>query len=179
VNRKLKKLYHKYEFLSLEIDEMEQSIEDCKDKWYEDYGESVKESPVYKEVDTGEKEDELWEEVEEKQPKEKSEKLKKLYKKLSKKLHPDHGGDEDEFINIKRFYDQSNYFEMTKMADQYDIEYDVEESDISKYEQTIQRLEKKLEDLKFNTIYCFYSGSDTQKKVAAQQLEKYYQTKIF
>jgi hypothetical protein len=179
VNKKIKKLYHKYEFLSLEIEEMESSIEECKDKWFDDYGEAVKESPIYKKVDDGSDPDELWEEVEEKPTKEKSEKLKKLYKKLSKKLHPDRGGNEEEFINIKKYYEQSNYFEMTKLADEYDVEYDVEESDISKYEQTITRLEKKLEDLKFNTIYCFYSGSDTEKQIAAQQLEKYYQTKIF
>lgn len=176
MNFKLKKLYHQYEYLKLEIDEIENNIELCRDKWVDEYGDKLKNSPIFEpENEVAQFEDEL----QSSHKGEKSDKLKKLFKKLSKHLHPDKGGSAEEFKEAQRYYEDNNYFELSKIATKNQVEYDESEADISHYEETIKKMSKKLEDLKFNTIYCFYSGSDQHKQIAAQQLEKYYQIKLF
>ena len=174
---KLKKLYHQYEYLKLEIDEIENNIELCKDKWIDEYGDKLKDSPIFE----PENEVAIQEDDEQQQSSKgkKSDKLKKLFKQLSKHLHPDKGGDAEEFKEAQRYYEDNNYFELSKMATKNGVEYDESEADISHYEETIKKMNKQLEDLRFNTIYCFYSGSDQHKQIAAQQLEKYYQIKLF
>ena len=90
----VKKYYHKYKYLTMEIEQLQEEISQLEKKWMDEYRPKITNSPRF--VDNQE---ELQPEKEE--VKLDNTKLKPLYKKLSKKLHPDKGGDNDEFVKFK------------------------------------------------------------------------------
>ena len=45
--------------------------------------------------------------------------LDRLYRTLTLKTHPDKSGDKDDFINIKKLYDEENFFELLMYCDKY------------------------------------------------------------
>ena len=46
---------------------------------------------------------------------------KNLYKKLSKKVHPDRGGSNEEFIKLNELYEEGDYLGMIAKAEDYNI----------------------------------------------------------
>lgn len=169
----LKKYYHKYKYLSIEIEDFQKEIEGLQQKWYNTYRDRLEKSPRYVE-----NEQELHQNNED-PPKTDNKNLKPLYKKLSKKLHPDRGGNNEEFVKFKEEYEKGNYFGLTELAVENDIELDGYEIGIDEYKDQIQTLEKELKELKNNTFWWFYNGTPTQQQMAKYYLEQFYNTKIF
>lgn len=169
----LKKYYHKYKYLSIEIEEFQQEVEGLQKKWYDTYRDKLENSPRY--VDN---EQELQPSNDD-PPTTDNKNLKPLYKKLSKKLHPDRGGSDEEFVKFKEQYEKGDYFGLTETAIEHEIDLDDYEIGVDEYKQQIETLEKELKELKNNTFWWFYNGTNTQQQMAKYYLEQFYNTKIF
>lgn len=156
----------------MEIEETQSEISQLEKEWMDEYRPKLTNSPRF--VDN---EEEL--QPQETQPKLDNTKLKPLYKKLSKKLHPDKGGDNDEFVKFKEEYEKGNYFGLTDIALEHDIELGEDELDIKDYKHQINQLEKQLKSLSENTFFWFYKGTKEQQLMARYYLEHFYNTKIF
>jgi hypothetical protein len=172
MNLEVKKYYHKYKYLTMEIEELQEQISTFERKWMDEYRPKLNNSPRFVEDN-----EELTPEKEE--LKLDNTKLKPLYKKLSKKLHPDKGGDNDEFIKFKEEYEKGNYFGMRDLALEHDVELGEDELDIDDYKHQINQLEKQLKQLGENTFLWFYNGTKDQQLMARYYLEYFYNTKIF
>ena len=173
MNGEVKKYYHKYKYLTMEIEELQEQISSLEKQWMDEYRPKLNNSPRF-----ADNKEELQESKKE-EPKLDNTKLKPLYKKLSKKLHPDKGGDTDEFIKFKEEYERGNYFGLTDLAIEHDIELGEGELDIEDYKHQINQLEKQLKQLGENTFLWFYRGTKEQKLMARYYLEYFYNTKIF
>ena len=83
----------------MEIEETQSEISQLDKQWMDEYRPKLTNSPRF-----ADKKEEIT------PPKEElkldNTKLKPLYKKLSKKLHPDKGGDNDEFVKFKEEYER-------------------------------------------------------------------------
>lgn len=157
----------------MEIEETQSEISQLEKQWMDEYRPKLTNSPRF-----ADNKEELQPDNEP-QPKLDNTKLKPLYKKLSKKLHPDKGGDNDEFIKFKEEYEKGNYFGLTDLAMEHDIELSEDELDIEDYINQIQSLEKQLKSLSENTFLWFYNGTKEQQLMARYYLEYFYNTKIF
>ena len=173
MNGEVKKYYHKYKYLTMEIEELQEQISTLEKKWMDEYRPKITNSPRF-----ADNKEELQESKPE-EPKLDNTKLKPLYKKLSKKLHPDKGGDNDEFIKFKEEYEKGNYFGLTDLAIENDIELGDNEIDTQDYINQIQSLEKQLKSLNENTFLWFYKGTKDQQIMAKYYFEYFYNTKIF
>jgi hypothetical protein len=169
----VKKYYHKYKYLTMEIEELQEEISTLEKQWMDEYRPKITNSPRF--VDNTEE----LQEAKHEQPKLDNTKLKPLYKKLSKKLHPDKGGDNDDFIKFKEEYEKGNYFGLTDLAIENDIELGDNEIDTQDYINQIQSLEKQLKSLNENTFLWFYRGTKEQQLMAKYYFEYFYNTKIF
>lgn len=157
----------------MEIEELQSEIDKLEKEWMSKYRKKITNSPRF--VDNQE---ELQPEKDE-QPKLDNKNLKPLYKKLSKKLHPDKGGDNDEFVKFKEEYEKGNYFGLTDLAIENDIELGENEIDIEDYIHQINQLEKQVKKLGENTFLWFYKGTNEQQLMAKYYFEYFYNTKIF
>lgn len=168
----LKKYYHKYKYLSLEIEDLQEEIKVLQNKWYEKYRHKLNNSPRYVEEEetTDFKTNEF---------KTQNKNLKPLYKKLSKKLHPDTGGDTEKFVKFKEEYERGNFFGLTELAIENNIEIDKTQIGLEEYQNQIKTLESQLKELYNNTFYWFYKGNNEQQQMAKYYLESFYNTKIF
>ena len=103
MSRVIKKLSHKYQFLELELEDTEDQAQEYATVFNRHFGRYFidKNAEMWINEDTGEiRKDPPTDEK--KNPKlKKPEKLKKIYKKLSKYLHPDKGGTDKTFSELK------------------------------------------------------------------------------
>jgi|TARA_B110000444_G_C18511345_1_gene442434 hypothetical protein len=109
-----KKWIYRYKYLKYDLDE----TKELREKYVKDFNSKFlfkdKKEPVVV-IPEG---DELISPP--KKPKNK--KVKSLYKTLSKKLHPDKGGNEKDFNELNDFYESENILEMAIKAEELNIE---------------------------------------------------------
>tara|TARA_E500000318_G_scaffold59587_1_gene55308 strand:+ start:1178 stop:1675 length:498 start_codon:yes stop_codon:yes gene_type:complete len=110
--------------------------------------------------------------------KSKSPKLKKLYRKLSSEIHPDKGGTDDNFSELKNKYEDQDLIGLLETASKYNIKYDLDKSDIELFDSTISKLSKELNAFKTSLAYNFFNGDKNTKLMVINQLEKLWGTKI-
>ena len=96
----LKKYAYKYEYLQLELKEVELQIEEYTKIWNTEIAKFYLEKKIvaWQNTETGEL---LFNKPDKKTKRVKNSKLKKLYRNLSSVTHPDKGGNTDEFFEIK------------------------------------------------------------------------------
>jgi len=154
-----KKWIHKYKYLKYELDE----TKDLKEKYQQDFNSKF----TFKDKQDPEivipKEDII------KSPpkKEKDKEIKNLYKKLSKKLHPDKGGNEDEFKELNSFYKDDNILEMAIKAEELDIEIPNSDSFFSddNFEKLCNNLEEKASFMKSTLAWKWALATEEEKKI--------------
>lgn len=156
----------------MEIEQLQSEVSQLEKDWMSKYRTKITNSPRF--VDNQEEF-----QPKEEEPKLDNTKLKPLYKKLSKKLHPDKGGDNDEFVKFKEEYEKGNYFGLTDIAMEHNVELGEDELDIDDYVHQINQLEKQLKKLGENTFLWFYKGTKEQQLMAKYYLEYFYNVKIF
>tara|TARA_R110000782_G_C14515602_1_gene380457 strand:+ start:32 stop:553 length:522 start_codon:yes stop_codon:yes gene_type:complete len=109
-----KKWIYKYKYLKYDFDE----TKELKEKFQQDFNSKFE----FK----NKKEDEVIipkeDEVDSPPKKQKNKKIKELYKKLSKKLHPDKGGSEEDFNELNKFYESENILEMAIKSEELNLE---------------------------------------------------------
>ena len=154
-----KKWIHKYKYLKYELDE----IKELKEKYQQDFNSKF----TFKDKKNPEvvipEEDKL-----EKPPKkEKNKEVKDLYKKLSKKLHPDKGGNEDEFKELNNFYKEENILEMAIKAEELDIEIPNSDKFFSddNFEKLCNNLEKEANYMKSTLAWKWDLATEEERKI--------------
>ena len=184
MSRVLRKITHKYEFLKLELEEVEEELEDYLSIWNKHFGKYFvqKNSEMWVNEETGEMRDTPpgGDEADLDSPpkKKKPQKLKKLYKKLSTYTHPDKGGDIDDFNAIKKSYEEEDLIELLKYAGLYKIDFELEEEDELLVEQTCTNIQSQIEGHKGSMAYAFGSGDRNKKLAVIQMLEQHLGMKI-
>lgn len=182
MSRALKKITHKYEFLKLELEEVEEELESYMQVWAKHFGKYFvqKNSEMWVNEETGEMRSTPPEEkaAEKQVKKKKPEKLKKLYKKLSTYTHPDKGGDVEDFNAVKKSYEEEDLLELLKFAGLYQIDFELDDEDELLVEKSCSSIQTKIETHKGSMAYAYGSG-DIQKKLAViEMLEQHLGIKI-
>ena len=177
-----KKWIYKYKYLLAEQDEIEEKFSEYaaefnkfwKDKRTPENPQIKKESNVNwdtESIDEGEDEEEL-----KNQPKKEPKKGRELYKKISKEVHPDKGGNEEDFKEISELYSEENILGMYLKAEELGVE--LEESDLENIEETFDKScsiisEKNL--LKHQTLAWVWATCPLENKEALiEKIKKTY-----
>ena len=172
MSRFLKKLTHKYEFLKLELEETVEESEGYSQKWAQLFGRyfAEKESEFWLNEDTGELRKDLPEEEKNKKsPKPK--KLKELYKKLSKHTHPDKGGDEEDFNEVKDSYEKEDLINLISLAGRFGVDFEIEDDDQELIEKSCINLESQIKSTKETLSWAYFTGDKGKKKAVISMME--------
>tara|TARA_R110001592_G_scaffold141074_6_gene362395 strand:- start:4603 stop:5175 length:573 start_codon:yes stop_codon:yes gene_type:complete len=167
MSRIIKKLSHKYQFLELELEDTEEQAEEYATIFNRYFGKYFidKNAEMWVNEETGEVRDQPPSEQEKIKKRNKPEKLKKIYKMLSKYLHPDKGGTDETFSELKQAYDYNDLLSLVKIAGNNNIEIEVSEEDIELAEKSINRLQKSIVNFQ-NTLAWHFCTGDKNKKIA-------------
>ena len=168
MSRKLKKLTHKYEFLKLELEELEEQSEEYTLEWSKLFGKFFidKNQEMWVNEETGEvRKDPPTDDEEEEftQKEKKPEKVKKLYRKLSTVIHPDKGGTAEDFSLLKEYYEENNLLELLKFASDYNINYELDEEDELMIEGSCSKVDEKINNTKATLSWLYFTGDKNKK----------------
>ena len=100
------------------------------------------------------------------------EKLKKLYKKLAYYVHPDRGGSNDLFQKVNQAYESNNLMTLLNMAGEYELEYDVDDSDEKILHKNLNELEKEIDRKRSTLAWAWGSGDKTTRKYVVSEVER-------
>ncbi len=170
--RTLKKLSLQYQYLKLELEDIEEKMDQFQIDWSSRFGKYfVKEEvEMWENTETGERRDTLPKEDKPKKEN-KPEKLKKLYRSLSTQLHPDKGGSDEQFTDLKQAYENNDILELVNLAAENDIEVEIEEDDIELIKLSIKNLNKTILERKMTMIWQYYTGDENAKKIVIKKIE--------
>lgn len=96
---------------------------------------------------------------------------KSLYKKLSKILHPDKGGDEDEFVSISLMYRNQDTIGLYLKAEEYNIDVEnlLTEELISSFESSCENIEEEIEKIKSTVSWVWCNTSSPEEKESQEK----------
>jgi len=148
----LKKLKSEYKFLKVEVEYQAELFETAKKEFDKKFSNLLNLNiPNEKKV------------KEKKSVRKKS--LTKVYKKLAQKIHPDKKtGDTEDFRKLKKSVDDSDIDTMMDLADEYDIDIEVEVNQKDILLGKIERLKNKLDYYKKTLIMQWYTIDDSEKE---------------
>jgi hypothetical protein len=180
MSRFLKKLSHKYEFLKLELEEVEEEAEGYLKEWSVLFGKYFvdKNAEMWVNQETGEIRKDLPEEEKEKKRLDPPQKLKKLYRSLSARLHPDKGGSPSDFSELKHLYDSENLLELLKLAGTFNIDYELDEDDESLIQKSCENIGEKIHNTKKTLAWIYFTGNKQKKLAVIKSLEAEHGIKI-
>ena len=183
MNRKLKKLNLKHEYLLLEEEdvrlELHSYVSDFErrfDKYYnnpksksssetQDYiwvnqetGETSTTPPSDEDINSESKKSKD-KRLESKSKKVDSVKMKKLFKKLAAIIHPDRGGSDEEFHKLNEAYDDGDLITLLNYAKKYDIEYEMDKSDSEIFEKNLNKIESEISRMKSTLAWLWGTGN--------------------
>ena len=183
MNRKLKKLNLKHEYLLLEEEdvrlELHSYVSDFErrfDKYYNnpksksssethDYiwvkqetGETSTTPPSDEDINSESKKSKD-KRLESKSKKVDSVKMKKLFKKLAAIIHPDRGGSDEEFHKLNQAYDDGDLITLLNYAKKYDIEYEMDKSDSEIFEKNLNKIESEISRMKSTLAWLWGTGN--------------------
>lgn len=98
-----------------------------------------------------------------KKAKQAHESVKDIYKKAAKQLHPDKGGNEEEFKELNDRYKSNDLLGVIDMAVDNKIEFDYKESDIELMNTSIESVKEEIEDYKNKLAYVWKFGTPFQR----------------
>ena len=151
----LKKLVYQYKYLKLDLDELKEQHSELTSEFEKEFSNILKrKGNVEKEIPNVEKE---------KKSKHADESVKDIYKKAAKQLHPDKGGNEDEFKELNERYKSNDLLGVIDMAVDNKIEFDYKESDIELMNNSIESVKEDIEDYKNKLAYVWKFGSPFQR----------------
>lgn len=105
-------------------------------------------------------------------------KLKKLYKTLSRATHPDKGGDDEDFLLVGKFYEDGNLLELIRLAEKYNIEYEVQPDDEEIMNESVKKLEHEIFRIKDTLAWNWVKGNLQTKLNVIRAVEKETNRKI-
>jgi len=163
-----KKWIYKYKYLKFDFDE----VKELREKYNKEFNSKFKFKDRHEDEIIIPEENEL-----DPPPKKtKNKKIKELYKKLSKKVHPDKGGNEEDFNELNKFYESENILEMAIKAEEFDLEIE----DIDEYftdegfSNLCSKLEEETEFIKTTLAWKWATASEEEKKILIVLFETKY-----
>ena len=162
----LKKLVYQYKFLKLDLDDI--SVEHSKlvtkfEKEFEEFIPKPEPKP------------------EKSKPKKKvsvDSNVKKIYKDIAKQLHPDKGGDEEQFKELNERYKSNDLLGVIDYAVENNIEVSISEDDKNQLIDSIEQLNKKINNLKGTLAYVWEYGGNVERMSVLSTLEKHLNKKL-
>ena len=181
MSKTLEKLTYKYQYLKLELEEVEEEVSTYTTSFNSIFGKFFmdKASEFWVNEETGELRKERPEEVSEKKGKPTpSARLKKIYKKLSTITHPDKGGSSEEFFKVKSAYNDGNLLDLITAAAKYNVEYEYEPEDETLILQSIDKVSNKILGHKNSLAYNFFTGPKEKRLGVINEIQRIYQLKF-
>jgi hypothetical protein len=97
-----------------------------------------------------------------------SKQLKEFFKALSKVIHPDKGGNMEDFVILKQSYTNHNIMQLLVLAEKYNITDDLTHSIVNEYGETIDKniseIEKQIENIKKSAPMLWGKAEPEKKK---------------
>ena len=163
-----KKWIYKYKYLQAEVDEVMEKM----DKYTIEFNKLFISKEKYEKMKNNPNVTPTIEEPKPK-PKEINNPGKSLYKDLSKKLHPDKGGSEDEFIELSEMYESKDILGMYIKAEELGVE--INEGNIEDIEQKFQEscniLTEQAEKPKSTAAWVWANTPEDQKQQVIEKFE--------
>ena len=163
-----KKWVYKYKYLKAEVDEVKEKM----DKYTIEFNKLFISREKYEKIKNNPNPAPIIEEFKPK-PKKINNPGKSLYKDLSKKLHPDKGGNEDEFIELSEMYESKDILGMYIKAEELGVEID--ENNIEDIEQKFQEscntLSKQAEEPKSTAAWVWANTPEDKKQQVIERFE--------
>jgi len=100
------------------------------------------------------------------------EKLKKLYKKLAAKVHPDLGGSNELFQEVNKAYEENNLMTLLTKAGEYDISYEVDDSDEKVLEKNLTELQSEIDRMKSTLAWTWGRGDKNERGFVIKEVER-------
>lgn len=99
-------------------------------------------------------------------------KVKRLYKKLATHLHPDRGGSDERFQMLKDSYNNNDLIELLSLASEFDIEYEVDESDEETFKKNLNSIESEINRMKDTLAWLWSTGDLVQRRFVLARVEQ-------
>jgi|TARA_B100001093_G_scaffold506645_1_gene565926 hypothetical protein len=157
----LKKLIYQYRYLKLEESDISEEHSKLVSKFESDFSEYIpKPEPKPQKQGVTKKESV-------------DNNVKKIYKDIAKQLHPDKGGDEEQFKELNERYKSNDLLGVIDYAVENNIEIELDESDTHQLVDSIENLETKIQDLKGTLAYVWEYGNQIQRLSVLSTLSKH------
>ena len=157
----LKKLIYQYRYLKLEESDISEEHSKLVSKFESDFSEYIPKpepKPQKQKVTKKESVDNN---------------VKKIYKDIAKQLHPDKGGDEEQFKELNERYKSNDLLGVIDYAVESNIEIELDESDTHQLLDSIENLETKIQGLKRTLAYVWEYGNQIQRLSVLSTLSRH------
>ena len=151
----LKKLVYQYKYLKMDLDELKEQHSELTIEFEEEFSDILKRDGQ--------------QEVKTPKPKKKDkskhtdESVKDIYKKAAKQLHPDKGGNEEDFKELNDRYKSNDLLGVIDMAVDNKIDFDFRESDVELLDNSVESLKSEIDDYKNKLCYVWKFGTPFQR----------------
>ena len=159
----LKKLIYQYRYLKLDLDEIVEAHSTLSSEFESEFKDILKK---------GENPNEILSKKESSKLKKKSTdtKVKKIYKDTAKQLHPDKGGDEEDFKELNERYNENDLLGVIDFAVDNKVEVNISDDDMEMINKSVDSLEINIETYKQKICYVWKYGTPYQRGQVLQTL---------
>ena len=162
MNRKVKKLKYKIDWLRLELEEVREVNAKCLEKFFHDFAEVLTEDIEEKVVET----------LPEKKSFHAAEHItNKLFKEIAVKTHPDKNKNNNEaFINANKANEVNNLSELLNIASELGIETDKYIDDEIMLEQHSSELMTRIKQIQSQVAWIWYHAQESDRGIMRQRI---------
>ena len=150
----LKKLVYQYKFLNLEVEELKQQHIQLTSEFEEEFKDILLKA---------EKQVELNDSKPKGKKSKTDESVKDIYKKTAKQLHPDKGGDEEEFKELNERYKSNDLLGVIDLAVDNKVDFDLKDDDLDLLNNSVESLESKIDEYKNKICYVWKFGTPYER----------------
>ena len=162
MNKKIKKLKYKIEWLRLELEEVREVNAKCLERFFHDFAEALTEDIEEKVVET----------LPEKKSFHAAEHItNKLFKEIAVKTHPDKSKRDDEvFIRANKANEVNNLSELLDIANELNIETDKYIDDEIMLEQHSSELMTRIKQIQAQVAWIWFHAQDNDRGIMRQRI---------
>ena len=162
MNKKVKKLKYKIEWLRLELEEVREVNAKCLERFFQDFAEVLTEDIEEKVVET----------LPEKKSFHAAEHVtSKLFKEIAVKTHPDKSKSKDEvFIRANKANEVNNLSELLDIANELGIEIDTYIDDEIMLEQHSSELMTRIKQIQAQVAWIWYHSQDNDRVIMREKI---------
>ena len=195
MNRKLKILKLKHDYLKLELEDVKDDFKRFNkdfDKYFDKYyEESTKlknqknqtefENPSHHFENARKEREKQQKEIDEQRNllKNAPRKVKNLYKRLAAKTHPDKlGGKHEKFQSVKEAYEKQDLAKMLQLAAEYDVNYKLDDRDEAILGKNLADIENEIDRIKSTIGWLWGKGDKNQRMFCVRRVEEETKLKV-